>query len=982
MKHTSKILIALLVLATMLMSMAVLTASAETATKVFDATEYLATDPDLTNIGEETAAGTEYPAGDMTIISGKSMKFDTSGEYDDGKTFSKGLKPGGKSSVSGNTVVRSIMFEVSGPATVKIWWRCGGDPKNNVPRYIAIWNASSTEVASAHKEDAAKDSCYISELSVEEAGKYYIVCPIDQNVIHRVEVTETASSGGDVVECEHSWTDATCTAPKTCSLCNATEGEALGHTEGTPATCVDKAVCSVCTQAYGETLPHDWDEGVVSTEATCTEQGKIKYTCKNECGSAKTSVLPYAHKLDESGLCTKCNVYPFDPATLTAEKDKEALTDSVYNVFFSYGGSGSTKRVNNGSVYAVELSKGAGSWITFTLKHKTTVTFAFASTGGSNVSTFNIKDSSGNYVYAEDLSVTGTTAIVETKELEAGTYSIVNTSSGRGGRLHYVNVGYVACDYTTEDETKRVEPTCIAVGSKTLVCVCGAEKVEELPVVEHPFATEWSRDAENHWYKCTTEGCTEISSKAVHNLVENDQGNNVCSECGYDAGHTCDYSVAKNDETHHWNQCSKCENITEKAEHVWSKDAVTCTEGRSCDCGRKEAALGHAYVNGFCSRCFAVDYNYEFVYKFNAATDVTLGADKDPITPITTIYNGYFMVVGDVKQRVNNDAVYALELAKNGGGSLAFTINGTATVTIEFASTSGSNISAVGLYDGRGNMVLADDFRWEVEGTAPVKFTYTLKSGTYYIVSLIENKGYNRGARLHTVEVKTKLCEHTYEAGRVEPTCVLTGGDAQICSKCNHTVITNEEPAKGHSWLGSLCSVCYAANPNYIANNVVVGENKVVVNEHHLVADGEGQHGKPYEFPFLTIEKAGHYRFVSDKNLSVFIYTTEITAEGADFTPGTGASWNVYVISEAYLEPGTYYIGFIYLDGIGEYNVKVEEYTPHEHKFENGKCECGESDPNYVPPVEPQPEPELNFFQKIWQAILAFFQKILGFFKK
>ena len=31
------------------------------------------------------------------------------------------------------------------------------------------------------------------------------------------------------LECNHDWTGATCTAPKTCSVCGATEGEALGH---------------------------------------------------------------------------------------------------------------------------------------------------------------------------------------------------------------------------------------------------------------------------------------------------------------------------------------------------------------------------------------------------------------------------------------------------------------------------------------------------------------------------------------------------------------------------------------------------------------------------------------------------------------------------------------------------------------------------------------------------------------------------------
>ena len=45
------------------------------------------------------------------------------------------------------------------------------------------------------------------------------------------------------LECEHSWADATCMLPKTCSLCGATDGEALGHDEevlqGKDATCTE-----------------------------------------------------------------------------------------------------------------------------------------------------------------------------------------------------------------------------------------------------------------------------------------------------------------------------------------------------------------------------------------------------------------------------------------------------------------------------------------------------------------------------------------------------------------------------------------------------------------------------------------------------------------------------------------------------------------------------------------------------------------------
>ena len=45
--------------------------------------------------------------------------------------------------------------------------------------------------------------------------------------------------------CDHEWNAATCITPKTCVLCNETEGEALGHT-WEAATCLEPEKCSVC----------------------------------------------------------------------------------------------------------------------------------------------------------------------------------------------------------------------------------------------------------------------------------------------------------------------------------------------------------------------------------------------------------------------------------------------------------------------------------------------------------------------------------------------------------------------------------------------------------------------------------------------------------------------------------------------------------------------------------------------------------------
>lgn len=58
--------------------------------------------------------------------------------------------------------------------------------------------------------------------------------------------------------------------------------------------------------SYEEVLPaeadsHNWDDGVVTKEASCTEEGKTTYTCKDEgCNEVKTEVIPKkAHEASE-----------------------------------------------------------------------------------------------------------------------------------------------------------------------------------------------------------------------------------------------------------------------------------------------------------------------------------------------------------------------------------------------------------------------------------------------------------------------------------------------------------------------------------------------------------------------------------------------------------------------------------------------------------------------------------------------------------
>ena len=139
---------------------------------------------------------------------------------------------------------------------------------------------------------------------------------------------------GDPVPCSHVFDEedtaaagalkspANCTAPavyyKSCSLCGAvsssdsdtfTSGEPLDHDfsvkhDAVAATCTTNGTseyytCSRCPAEDPDhpmttvTAPgHDWNEGVVTTEPTCSQKGVMTFTCKREnCGATNTEEI-------------------------------------------------------------------------------------------------------------------------------------------------------------------------------------------------------------------------------------------------------------------------------------------------------------------------------------------------------------------------------------------------------------------------------------------------------------------------------------------------------------------------------------------------------------------------------------------------------------------------------------------------------------------------------------------------------------------
>lgn len=91
---------------------------------------------------------------------------------------------------------------------------------------------------------------------------------------------------------EHKWEDATCIAPKTCLICNSSEGEALSADKThswQEATCTSPITCTVCGETDGDALGHTEGEWQITDEGTCEKQGTKQQMC-SVCNTAINTI--------------------------------------------------------------------------------------------------------------------------------------------------------------------------------------------------------------------------------------------------------------------------------------------------------------------------------------------------------------------------------------------------------------------------------------------------------------------------------------------------------------------------------------------------------------------------------------------------------------------------------------------------------------------------------------------------------------------
>ena len=115
------------------------------------------------------------------------------------------------------------------------------------------------------------------------------------------------------IPCLHSWSEATCIAPKTCTICGVTEGYLRSHVcdwvVTVAPTCtepgLDTYACAICgyiQDTYEISPIGHYFQNEVTSLPTCTEYGIVTHTC-TRCGYSYTdSVMTDLHTVFEDSL--------------------------------------------------------------------------------------------------------------------------------------------------------------------------------------------------------------------------------------------------------------------------------------------------------------------------------------------------------------------------------------------------------------------------------------------------------------------------------------------------------------------------------------------------------------------------------------------------------------------------------------------------------------------------------------------------------
>ena len=311
----------------------------------------------------------------------------------------------------------------------------------------------------------------IAEVYAEQIGAEFI----DIMTVHSHSYDNACDISCDVCGAmrtiTHDYEVASCTVPKTCKICGATDGAALGHTYDeqvvsdkylkSAASCSSAAVyyksceCGATgktTFTSGSKLAHKYDSGKVTKAATCKATGVKTYTCsvckgtKNET-IAKLTTHSYKTTTTKATLtkngsivkkCTVCGKVASNTAIKYAKTFKLSTTTYTYN--------GKVKTPS------ITVKDSAGK----TLKKNTDYTVTYAS-GRKNVGAYKvIIKMKGKYSGTKTLTFKINPAKTTVSKLTAGKKSITVAITKKSTQVTGYQIQYSTSKTFSKATTKTI----------------------------------------------------------------------------------------------------------------------------------------------------------------------------------------------------------------------------------------------------------------------------------------------------------------------------------------------------------------------------------------------------------------------------------------------------------------------------------------------------------------------------------------------
>ena len=558
------------------------------------------------------------------------------------------------------------------------------------------------------------------------------------------------------------------------------------------AGCEDKDGCT-----------HVWNDGEITTAATCTQDGVKTFTC-TLCGKTRTEVVASSGHVasetfvnnDPEGhyhVCSVCGVKTDDTAAHKFEdgeiiKQPDATTEGLQKTICSVCGYESTKTLPPSShthVFDKEVVDAKYLVSDATCKSKA-VYYKSCECGEKGSETFESGELAPHILVKTDrieptCTIEGTEAywtcsvcgklfsdengangITEPVTIPATGIHVYEDDWQKDGTGHWK---VCACGELSEVQP-HVPDKDAPTETESMVCtVCDYEMQPATGHVHVP-ADQWSGDDDYHWHEC--EGCTQQLDKDEHTFTD------------------------MKDADEHWQECTVCGRKINIAAHEWDEGSVTTkptltsdgVKTYSCECGATKTERIPAQAD------FADDFTLEegqpgpWSY---GSINYSWGAKEDfTFTQATTKNDGTDGWTADGVE------IKKGWISSGSMSAIAYTVDEAARVGIvlNFVGTEETThlILRVGIENSLGEIYFNPDFINSGKNTIELSTAYNLAAGdTVYFIFANENPAALPSGELSVTLVKQPDSGHVLtKVDAVAPTCT-TGGAAEYytCSHCD-----------------------------------------------------------------------------------------------------------------------------------------------------------------------------------------------------